>query len=174
MLARHAPPADDGHLVDASTSSTACATYAAFPTGPSLVKKRLLDCQLLVRGKASENENAPPGTRRRRGVHIAPGFGNSSSHSTEYAFLRPILHRISLTAVDRRARPSSRRRLPSRTLECRDNRAHPTCCSSHADPIPMRHCYRARTHLPRTRPSTRPIARPPGRYRMVEWSALER
>jgi len=34
-----------------------------------------MHCMLLVRGEASENENAPPGTRRRWGNHIAPGSG---------------------------------------------------------------------------------------------------
>jgi hypothetical protein len=159
MLARHAPPADDGHLVDASTSSTACATCAAFPTGPSLVKKRLLDWELLVRGKASENENAPPGTRRRRGIHIAPGFGNSSSHSMECASLYPILHRTFLTVVDRQAHPSSRRRLPSRTLECHDNRAHSTCCSSRGDPLSTRRLARVHTRLPRACQQARHVAR---------------
>ena len=52
-----------------------CTSSAAFLPGPSLVKKRLLYCMLLVSGEASENENAPPGTRRRWGNHIAPGSG---------------------------------------------------------------------------------------------------
>lgn len=56
-----------GHLVDTSTSSTACTSSAAFLSGPSLVKKRLLRCILPVSGEASENETP----------HLALGAGGA-------------------------------------------------------------------------------------------------
>ncbi len=124
--------------------------------------------------EACETQNAPPGTRRRWGVHIAPGSVYSSSHSTEYASLHSVLHRTFLTAVDRRILSSSRRRLPSQTLECRYDLAHPTRCSSRGDPISVRDGSHARTRLPRGRHSACPGSRLSGIGRMVARLRVER
>jgi hypothetical protein len=124
-----------GHLVDASTSSTTCTSSAAFLPGPSLVKKRLLHCILPLSCEAYKSENAPPGTRRRWGNHIAPGSGTARRTLMEYASPHPVLHRSFLTRVDRRAWFRSQRRLPSRTLVCRYTLARPDHCPSHPDPI---------------------------------------
>lgn len=150
------------HLVDASTSSTACISSAAFLPGPSLVKKRLLHLHALHAApeqRGIRKRQRPTWHSAQVGRSHRSRIRNGSSYSIKYDSPHPILHRSFLTRIDRRARFCSPRRSPARTLVCRDTLAHRDHRPSHRDPIQVRNHSRTGTRLSPACRMARPAAR---------------
>lgn len=150
-----------GHLIGTSTSGTA---LYCFPS-------RTITCQKAVDTKRVKCKTPHLALGAGGAFIIAPGSGNSSSYSTEYASLNPVLHRSSLTAADHRALSGWSRRLPSRTLESRDNSAsRPSLCAPDGL-TPARNISHARTSPPQPRRMALPASRRAGWCQRVAWFA---